>query len=144
MQPFLIAETDKSFEVACTDLERAIVSHRFGLMGVHDLGESLRVKNISFIELCRVYEVCNPQQAAKVLGFDLSLNMVLPCRISVFTERGHTRIGMIRPVVMLGALSDRQELMTVAQEVEASLTTIIEAAAASSSLAVGGGCCEEV
>jgi hypothetical protein len=40
MQSFLIAETDKSFEVACTDLESAVASHHFGLIGVHDPGET--------------------------------------------------------------------------------------------------------
>jgi len=142
MQSFLIAETDKSFEVACTDLQSAVVTHHFGLMAVHDLGETLRVKNISFHENCRVFEVCNPQQAAKVLGFDMSLNMALPCRISVYTETGHTRIGMIRPVVLLSALSDHKGLMDVAQEVEASLAGIIEAAAASVS-GSGGSCSGE-
>jgi len=131
MQPFLIAETDKSFDVVCNDLERAVASHHFGLMGVHDLGETLRGKNISFHDCCRIYEVCNPPQAAKVLGLNMSLNMSLPSPISVYTENGHTRIGMIRPVVMLRVLSDHQELMNVAQEVETSLTGIIEAAVAS-------------
>ena len=131
MQPFLIAATDQSFEVACAELQKAVLSHHFGLMAVHDLGETLRSKSIDFTEHCRVYEVCNPQQAAKLLGFEMALNMALPCRISVYTEAGHTRIGMIRPVVMLQALSDRKELIQLAQEVEASLTAIMEAAAAS-------------
>jgi uncharacterized protein (DUF302 family) len=131
MQPFLIADTAKSFEVACTELQQAVRSHQFGLMGVHDLGEILRSKNIDFLEHCRVYEVCNPQQAVKLLGCEMALNMALPCRISVYTEAGQTRIGMIRPVVMLQALSDHKELIAIAQEVEASLTAIIEAAAAS-------------
>jgi uncharacterized protein (DUF302 family) len=38
----LIADTEKSFEVACAALQKAVLSHHFGLMGVHDLGETLR------------------------------------------------------------------------------------------------------
>jgi uncharacterized protein (DUF302 family) len=58
----------------------------------------------------------NPVQAAKVLSTDMSLNMALPCRISVFTADGKTRIGMIRPVQMLSALSQVPSLVGVAEE----------------------------
>ena len=64
-------------------------------------------------------------QAAKVLSTDMRLNMVLPCRISVFTEGGKTRIGMIRPAEMLSSLSQDPVLSKVAEEVEAKTTQII-------------------
>jgi len=44
-------------------------------------GATLRSKGIDFEEECRVFEVCNPVQAAKVLASDMRLNMALPCRI---------------------------------------------------------------
>jgi uncharacterized protein (DUF302 family) len=53
-----------------------------------------------------------------VLAADMRLNMALPCRISVFTDRGKTRIGLIRPEQMLSALSDDPSLAAVAREVE--------------------------
>jgi uncharacterized protein (DUF302 family) len=59
----------------------------------------------------------------------MALNMALPCRISVYTEAGTTRIGMIRPAAMLASLSADPYLREVAQAVEASTTAIIEAAA---------------
>ena len=86
---------------------------------------------VSFCESCRVFEVCNPQQAAKVLGRDMSLNMALPCRISVYTDAGQTRVGMIRPGVMLTALSSDPYLIDVAEQVDASTAAMINAAAAS-------------
>ena len=58
------------------------------------------------------------------------LNIALPCRISVYTEAGVTRIGMIRPGAMLASLSADPSLREVAQAVEASTKAIIEAAAA--------------
>lgn len=87
-------------------------------MHVHDLGTTLRSKGISFDEQCKVFEVCNPGQAAKVLLTDMRLNMALPCRISVFTEKGKTKIGLIKPVQMLSALSQDVALAKIAQEVE--------------------------
>jgi uncharacterized protein (DUF302 family) len=71
-------------------------------------------------------EVCNPQQAAKVLADDIDLNMALPCRISVYEKNGRTQIGMLSPKAMLRELSDSAALQSVADEVEATLTDAIE------------------
>jgi uncharacterized protein (DUF302 family) len=129
MNPFFITDTDKTFEEASADLHAAVQVHGFGLLAVHDLGHILRSKGIDFTEDCRVFEVCNPQQAARVLRHDLTLAMALPCRISVYTEAGQTRIGMIRPEGMLSSLSSDPELMEVARQVEASTKAIIQTAA---------------
>ncbi len=115
---YYIVNTDKTFEQASIDLESSVKSLGFGVLHIHDLGETLRKKGIDFKENCRVFEVCNPIQAAKVLSMDMRLNMALPCRISVFTEEGSTKIGLIKPAQMLAALSENPELLEVANEVE--------------------------
>lgn len=115
---YYIVETSKSFDQASADLDAAVKGHQFGVLHVHDLGGTLRSKGIAFDEQCKVFEVCNPGQAAKVLTTDMRLNMALPCRISVFTEKGKTKIGLITPVKMLSALSQDPALAQVAKEVE--------------------------
>ena len=129
MNPFFIADTTKSFEQASADLQDAIVAQDFGVLAVHDLGHTLRSKGIDFSDDCRIYDICNPGQAARVLMNDMTLNMALPCRISVFTEGHQTRIGMIRPEGMLKTLSSDPDLMEVARDVESATKAIIEAAA---------------
>jgi uncharacterized protein (DUF302 family) len=115
---FYIVDTNKAFSQASTDLESAVIHNGFGVMHIHDLGNTLRAKGVAFDEECRVFEVCNPVQAAKVLSTDMRLNMALPCRISVYTEKGKTKIGLIKPVQMLSALSTDEALVAVAKEVE--------------------------
>jgi len=115
---YYIVETDKSFEKASEDLESAVKRNGFGVLYIHDLGNALRSKGISFDEQCKVFEVCNPVQAAKVLSTDMRLNMALPCRISVFTEKGKVKIGLIRPMQMLLTLSQDQAIAQAATEVE--------------------------
>ena len=115
---YYVVDTDKTFEQASIDLEASVKSLGFGVLHVHDLGETLRNKGIDFEENCRVFEVCNPIQAAKVLSMDMRLNMALPCRISVFTEEGSTKIGLIKPAQMLTALSENPALLEIANEVE--------------------------
>jgi uncharacterized protein (DUF302 family) len=115
---YYIAETEKSFDAASADLEVAIKSQGFGVMHIHNLGDTLRNKGVAFEEQCKIFEVCNPIQAAKVLSIDMRLNMALPCRISVFTEKGKTKIGLIKPEKMLSALSNDIALVQIAKEVE--------------------------
>jgi uncharacterized protein (DUF302 family) len=125
---YYIVETDKSFAQASTDLESAVKRHGFGVLHIHDLGTTLRSKGIAFDEECKVFEVCNPGQAAKVLSTDMRLNMALPCRISVFTEKGKTKIGLIKPVPMLSALSQDATLVQVAKEVEEKTIQMVDEA----------------
>jgi uncharacterized protein (DUF302 family) len=123
-----IVATDKSFDQASADLEEAVKAHGFGVLHVHDLGSTLRSKGVAFAEQCRVFEVCNPTQAGKVLSSDMRLNMALPCRISVYTEAGQTKIGLIRPAAMLAGLSQEPQLRAVAEEVEAQTIAMVNAA----------------
>lgn len=125
---YYIVATNKSFSQAATDLESAVTRNNFGVLHVHDLGATLRSKGIAFDEECKVFEVCNPAQAAKVLATDMRLNMALPCRISVFTEQGKTKIGLIKPVQMLSALSHDAALMQVAKEVEENTIKMVDEA----------------
>lgn len=126
---YFILETEKSLDQASKDLESAVKENGFGVLHIHDLGETLNKKGVPFDEGCRVFEVCNPVQAGKVLSADMRLNMALPCRISVFTESGQTRIGMIKPAEMLASLSSDPELAPIAEEVESKTKTMIEQAA---------------
>lgn len=125
---YYIVETDKSFDQASTDLAAAVVRHGFGVLHIHDLGVTLRGKGMAFDEECKVFEVCNPGQAAKVLSTDMRLNMALPCRISVFTDKGQTKIGLIKPVPMLSTLSQDAALLQVAQEVEEKTIQMVDEA----------------
>lgn len=122
---YYIVETDKTFGTAASDLENAVKKNGFGVLHVHNLGETLRSKGIEFGEECKVFEVCNPLQASKVLGIDMSLNMALPCRISVYSEQGRVKIGYIKPAQMLSALSDDPALQQIAAEVEATMIRIV-------------------
>jgi uncharacterized protein (DUF302 family) len=92
------------------------------------LGTTLRNKNIIFEEECKIFEVCNPTQAAQNLAIDMQLNMVLLCRISVFTERGKTKIGLIKARQMLSALSDDSTLAVITDDIEKRTIQIVDAA----------------
>ncbi|TAN04804.1 MAG: DUF302 domain-containing protein [Rhodanobacteraceae bacterium] len=114
---YYIVNSDKSFAQAVEALDAAVKRHKFGVLHVHDIGATLRGKGQSFAGECKVFEVCSPAHAAAVLASDLRLNTALPCRISVYTEQGKTRLGMIEPERMLELLSSDPALTKVAREV---------------------------
>lgn len=120
-----IVETNKSVEQAVADLQAAVVRHKFGVLHIHNLQETLKKKGVDFPNACQILEICNPQNAKDVLTEDMELNMALPCRVSVYSEKGKTNIGMLRPSTMLKALSDSPKLAQVAQEVETAIIGMI-------------------
>ncbi|HET8708497.1 MAG TPA: DUF302 domain-containing protein [Pseudomonadales bacterium] len=125
---YYIQDSVKSFEQASADLEAAVKRNGFGVLHIHDIGNTLRGKGIGFENECRVFEVCNPLQASKVMANDMRLNMALPCRISVYTENGKTKIGMIKPQQILASLSTDPALAEIAQEVEEKTQQMIDEA----------------
>ena len=125
---YYVVDSEKTFEQACNDLDAAVKRNGFGVLHVHDIGATLRSKGLEFENQCRVFEVCNPGQAAKVMATDMQLNMALPCRISVYDEGGQTKIGMIRPQQILAMLSTDPVLAGIASEVERQTTQMIDEA----------------
>ena len=111
-----------------TDLQQAAKDHGFGVLHIHNLKETLNNKGVEFSNECQILEVCNPHKAKEVLSADMSMNMALPCRISVYEENGQTKIGMIKPKALLAGLSDSEALIAVAAEVENISIEIIERA----------------
>jgi uncharacterized protein (DUF302 family) len=123
-----VVDSDKTVEQATADLEAAVLEHGFGVLHTYDLKQTLAKKGVELPQQCRILEVCNPQQAARVLSEDMGMNVALPCRISVYQEGGRTRIGMVRPTALLAGLSDAPGLADVAREVEQATIRMIDQA----------------
>ncbi len=124
----LIVESKKPLEQVAKDLEDAVTRHKFGVLGVHDLKATMAKKGVDFARECRIYEVCNPHQAKKVLETNLEISTALPCRISVYEDRGGVKLATIRPTTMI-ELYATPGLEAVAKEVEETLEAIMAEAA---------------
>ena len=120
--------TKKPLQETAVDLQTAVQKHRFGVMQVHNLKETMVKKGVEFDPECMIYEVCQPQQAKKVLEQSMSLSTMLPCRISLFEEGGQTVMATLKPTALVG-LFNEPSLVPVAQEVEDTLVKIMTDAA---------------
>jgi uncharacterized protein (DUF302 family) len=128
MDNIVVVETSKPIDEACTALEKAVAEHRFGILHVHNVRETLSKKGVSFDRDVRIFDVCNPQRAKQVLEKNPLMSAALPCAISVFSDAGKTIFAFIRPTVMLG-LFGAASLDPVAEEVERTVKEIVDAAA---------------
>lgn len=123
-----VVESTKPLARLVADLEQAVARHKFGVLGVHDLKAKMAEKGVPFARECRIFEVCNPHQAKKVLETNLEISTALPCRISVYEEGGKTKLATIRPTALIG-LYRNPELKGVAEEVEDTMVRIMAEAA---------------
>jgi uncharacterized protein (DUF302 family) len=120
--------THKTVKVAADALHIAVEAHHFGVMQVHDLRETMWKKGVEITHECLIFEVCQPQQAKKVLDANMSIYTALPCRISIYEEGGKTILATLKPTTLL-AMFNTPQLSDVAQEVEDTILKIMTEAA---------------
>lgn len=121
-----ISETSKSVDQAVHDVEAAVVKNGFGVLHTYDFRKTLAEKGFDLPQECRVLEVCSPRQASEVLGMDMSLNLVLPCRLSIYQDKGRTLIGMVPPSALLSLVSVDPAIAKAAATVEQTMKAIID------------------
>jgi uncharacterized protein (DUF302 family) len=120
--------TDKTVSETAAALQAAVSANHFGVMQVHNLKETMAKKGVEFAHECLIFEVCQPQQAKKVLDRNMSVSTALPCRISIYEEGGKTILATLKPTTLL-AMFNSPQLEGVAQEVENAIVKIMNEAA---------------
>jgi len=120
-----IVESRKPLDRIAKDLEEAVARHHFGVLGVHDLKMAMAKKGVDFVPECRIFEVCNPRQAKKVLEANLEISTALPCRISLYEEAGVRKLATIKPTTLID-LYAAPGLGDTAREVKATPEAIMD------------------
>lgn len=124
---YYIVESEKSFYEACFDLPPVVQRLGFVVLHHHDLSESMRRKEIDLDDDCQTFDVCNYRLMEKLVAIDMKLNLHTPWRISVFTQNGATKIGILRPVAMAEP-SGNAAWLRLASEIEEKLVQIVDEA----------------
>ncbi len=123
-------KSTKSLTDVARDLEAACQKNKFGVLAMHDLKAKMNEKGVEFDRDCLIFEVCNPQQAKKVLEKNAEISAALPCRISVYREGDGVTLTTIKPTAMLEMFREAG-LQGVAEEVERTIVNIMQEAATS-------------
>ena len=125
---FITIRTRKSLGDVRQRFEEAAAENRFAVLGVHDVGERLRAKGLSFDRKFYVYEVCNPVSAKKVLDTNVRIGTALPCRVTIYTDGGDVVLETLKPTAMLTMFGE-PSLDGTAREIESAIEAMMSTAA---------------
>ena len=108
-------------------LREAAQRHKFGVLHVLDIQQTLQSKGIELGRECRIYDVCNPQAANNALQHEMKAAAVLPCRIAVYARDNGCVLATVNPTDLMRAtgINGVEEL---AREIEQEIVAIIDEA----------------
>lgn len=116
--------TNKSVQEVIDSLKEVSSKYKFGIQHIHNITETLKSKGIELENECQIVDICNPIIAEKFLSEDMSLSIIMPCKISVYTQDGETMIAMNSLVQLVDDINP--DLIELAQEVQEQLLEIID------------------
>jgi uncharacterized protein (DUF302 family) len=119
-------KTKKNFGDAVQAVEQKSVAHGFRVLHIHDVAATLAEKGFPR-EPLKIVEVCNARYASQALQKDVRTASLLPCPVTVYTEKGQTYISTMLPSVMADFFPDAG-LEKIAAEVEAIVRKIVDEA----------------
>lgn len=117
--------SDKNIDQTIHNLEASLKSEKFGVLWKFDIKEKLQEKGLEFEQEFKVLEVCNPQEAQRVLNENRMAGYFLPCKIVVYDDQGKTKIGLPRPTALISLLKD-DKLTQFAKDIEDRLIACID------------------
>jgi len=116
--------SSKSLDELDQDFRKAVQRHKFGVLNVLDLKQTLGNKGMVLERECRVYDICNPQAASRALNTDMGVSVVLPCRVSIYQDGQTLTVATVRPTDLMRA-TDLNGVSELAAEIEREVVTMM-------------------
>ena len=116
--------TKKSVQEVIDCLKEVSSKYKFGIQHIHNITETLKSKGIELENECQIVDICNPIIAEKLLSEDMSLSIIMPCKISVYTQDSETIIAMNSLVQLVDDINP--DLIEIAQDAQEQLLEIID------------------
>lgn len=117
--------TGVEYEKAVERTTEALKSEGFGVLTEIDVKATLKKKlDVDFPRYV-ILGACNPPLAHKALSAEEFIGLLLPCNVVVTEAEGGSKVSILRPTQMF-QLVQREEMADLAQEVEQTLTRVLE------------------
>lgn len=116
--------TNKSVQEVVDSLKEVSSKYKYGIQHIHNVTENLKAKGINLGNECQIVDICNPIVAEQFLSEDMSLSIIMPCKISVYTQDGDTMIAMNSLVQLVDDINP--DMIELAQKVQEQLLQIID------------------
>lgn len=129
MEPTFSIAVSMSVDEALERIKAALQERKFGVLWHLNVPATLQEKGQDFTTPFHILEVCNPGHAKRALETNLEVGFFLPCKVVVYEKDGETRVGMLRPEMIIGLLGE-ERLADLATEVEGVIGDAIRSLAA--------------
>lgn len=116
--------SNKSVQEVVDCLKEVSSKYKYGIQHIHNVTETLKSKGINLGNECQIVDICNPIIAQKFLSEDMSFSIIMPCKISVYSQDGETMIAMNSLVQLVDDINP--DLIDLAQETQETLLEIID------------------
>ena len=126
MDYYTSKEVTVSFEEAIEKVTEELSNEGFGVLTEIDVKETLKKKLDVDFKKYKILGACNPKFAHQALLKEDKIGTMLPCNVIVEEhEDGTVEVSAVNPLASMQAVSN-EELLTIADRVNASLTSIIK------------------
>ena len=116
--------SNKSVQEVVDNLKEVASKYKYGIQHIHNVQETLKSKGIDLGNECQIVDICNPIVAEQFLSEDMSLSIIMPCKISVYTQGGDTMIAMNSLVQLVDDINP--DMIEIAQKVQEQLLQIMD------------------
>ncbi|MBM7703578.1 DUF302 domain-containing protein [Metabacillus iocasae] len=118
-------DVSMSVEETIPKLEEALKSEQFGVLWQFNIKDKLQEKGFEFEKEFVVLEVCNPEEAKRVLEEESLVSYFLPCKMVVYKEGDQTKVGMPKPTALMNML-ENDKLEQLGADIEKRLIHCID------------------
>jgi uncharacterized protein (DUF302 family) len=119
-----IEKSQKSVSQVVENIQSIVANYKFGVLHIHNVKDTLNSKGFDFDNECQILDVCNPNIAKEILSQDMSMSVIMPCKISVYSDNGETNISMNSLVQLIDDLNP--DFLDLAQSTQETLLKIID------------------
>lgn len=96
----------------------------FGVLSNIDVRKIIKQKLGEDMDNYVILDICNPRHAKTALDAHKVVGLILPCKITIYQDKGETWISLYKPTAAIGVLGF-EDLKSLAEEVEGELVTAI-------------------
>ena len=107
-----------------TRLREKLEGKGYGILSTIDVQKILKEKNNQSIDPYLILDVCNPRHAGNAMSKHREVGLVLPCKISVYSDEGSTKVSLLKPTEAIG-MTGLHDLNNLAGSVEGELEQTI-------------------
>ncbi len=118
-------KSDKPFDTIVENIETQVAEHKFRVLAVHNVQETLAEKGLERGPL-KIIEICNAGFAHKALQKDPRVALLMPCKYAVYTEEDKTVVKLLSPT-MISQFLPEAGLDELAGDVDKTMKNILDA-----------------